>query len=143
MTSEVHRVLASDPAAWGREHLQTDIVGWLTTRSPDGPLQTAVISFLWDGGTIVFYSRPGMPKIRNIERSPEVSFHLNSDPFGDHVLIIEGTAAIEPTFPPSDVHPAYRAKYRAPLEHWGMDESATARDFFVPIRITPTRIRAW
>ena len=44
---------------------------------------------------------------------------------------------------PSDVDPAYLAKYHAPLAHWEMDEAQTAREFSVPVRITPVRIRVW
>jgi PPOX class probable F420-dependent enzyme len=133
--------LQRDDADWAREHLATDVVGWLTTVAEDGTPQSSVISFLWEGETILFYSQPDTPKLRNIARSPLVSFHLQSDPYGDHLLIVEGTAAVDPTVAPSDEHPAYRTKYREPLEHWGMTEAQTALDFSVPIRITPRRIR--
>jgi hypothetical protein len=39
-----------------------------------------------------------------------VSFHLQSDPCGDHSLIIEGTAVIDATIPALDAHERYRAK---------------------------------
>jgi PPOX class probable F420-dependent enzyme len=133
--------LARDDAAWARDHLAADVVGWLTTVAPDGRVQSSVISFLHDGGTIVFYSKPDTPKLRNLAHSPQVAFHLQSDPYGDHALIVEGTAEIDAAIPPSDVHPAYRAKYREPLAHWQMDEAITAREFSVPIRIRPTRVR--
>jgi PPOX class probable F420-dependent enzyme len=133
--------LAGDDADWARRHLETDVVAWLTTVAPDGRPQSSVISFLRDGPTILFYSRPDTPKLRNIGRSPLVSFHLQSDPYGDHFLVIEGLAAVDPSIPPSDVHAAYRAKYREPLAHWEMDEAATAADFSVPVRIRPTRVR--
>lgn len=133
--------LRRDDAEWAREHLGDDVVGWLTTVAADGTPQSSVISFLWEGETILFYSQPDTPKLRNIARSPLVSFHLQSDPYGDHMLIIEGTAAEDRTIPPSDEHGAYQAKYREPLDHWGMGEAETARDFSVPIRITPRRVR--
>ena len=133
--------LAKDDAGWAREHLETDVVAWLTTVSPSGQPQTSVISFLHDGATILFYSKPDTPKVRNLGASALVSFHLQSDPYGDHALIVEGTAAIDPSIPRSDVLPAYRAKYAEPLAHWGMDEADTAREFSVPIRIRPTRVR--
>ena len=133
--------LARDDGAWARDHLEHDVVGWLTTVAPDGRPQTSVISFLREGPTIVFYSQPDTPKLRNIAASPLVSFHLQSDPYGDHVLIVEGRAEVDRAIPPSDVHPAYAAKYRGPLAHWGMDEAGTARAFSVPIRIRPTRVR--
>lgn len=125
------------------QHLRDDVVGWLTTVAPDGRPQSSVISFLWDGGIILFYSRPDTPKLRNIAAAPQVSFHLNSDPYGNHVVVMEGRAVVDEDAAPSDVHPEYRAKYRTPLEHWGMDEAETARAFSVPVRIIPERFRIW
>ncbi len=140
---EIQKALAADSAAWAREHLAGDVVGWLTTVAPDGRVQSSPISFLWDGETILFYSKPDTPKLRNIAAHPQVSFNLNSDRYADCVLAIEGTAAIDEGAEPSDVHAAYAAKYHEPLAHWKMDEAQTAREFSVPVRITPTRIRAW
>ncbi len=133
--------LQHDHAGWAREHLASDVVAWLTTVTENGMPQSSVISFFWDGDTIFFYSRPGTPKLRNIARSPLVSFHLQSDPYGDHALIVEGIAERDPTIVPSDIHPAYAAKYREPLAHWGMAEAATAEDFSVPVLISPLRVR--
>lgn len=142
----VHPVLAvldTERGAWAREHLDRDVVGWLTTQAPDSTLQSSPISFLWEDGSILFYSQPDTPKLRNMAHSPRVSFTLRSDEYADHVCIIEGLASVEPGRPSSVEHATYRAKYRSPLAHWGMDEEQTALDFSVPIRIRPTRIRAW
>lgn len=133
--------LARDDAVWAREHLERDVVAWLTTVAPDGRVQSSLISFLHNGADLFFYSQPNTPKLRNIAHSPLVSFHLQSDPYGDHSLIIEGTAAIDVTIPPLDAHERYRAKYREPHAHWGLDFTQTALDFSVPIRIRPTRVR--
>jgi PPOX class probable F420-dependent enzyme len=133
--------LARDDAAWAREHLERDVVAWLTTVAPDGRVQSSLISFLHDGADVFFYSQPGTPKLRNMAHSPLVSFHLQSDPYGDHSLIIEGMAVIDGTIPPLDAHERYRAKYREPHAHWGLDFTQTARDFSVPIRIRPQRVR--
>ncbi len=136
-----------DPdSASGRDaegHLREDIVGWLTTVSPGGRPQSSPISFLWDGETILFYSKPDTPKLRNTAANPQVSFHLNSDPYGDRVVTIEGRAVVDESAARSEVPPEYRAKYRGPLEHWGMDEAETARSFSVPVRIIPERFRVW
>jgi PPOX class probable F420-dependent enzyme len=139
----VDQPLAAPKGAWAAEHLACDVVGWLTTVTADGRVQSSPISFLWDGESILFYSKPTTPKLRNIAAHPQVSFNLNSDPFADHYLVIEGTAAVDEAVLPSDVHPAYAAKYHAPLVHWEMNEAQTAREFSVPVRITPVRIRAW
>jgi PPOX class probable F420-dependent enzyme len=133
--------LRGEDAAWAREHLGADVVAWLTTVTPDGRPLSSVISFLFDEGTILFYSRPDTPKLRNIERSPTVSFHLQSDPYGDHYLIIEGIAEIDRSVPPSDRHLTYHAKYLEPHAHWGMAVADVARDFSVPVRIRPRRVR--
>lgn len=137
----IDAALKQDESGWAGEHLAGDTVAWLTTVAADGTPQSSVISFLWDGDTIFFYSKPDTPKLRNIARSPLVSFHLQSDPYGDHALIIEGSAKVDRTIVPSDIHPAYQAKYREPLAHWEMDEAETAREFSVPVRITPRRVR--
>lgn len=136
----VEALRAAD-AAWAREHLEADVVAWLTTVAPDGRPQSSLISFLYEDGTILFYSRPDTPKLRNIGHSPKVSFNLQSDPYGDHYLVVEGTIAIDPSIRPSDRHPAYHAKYLEPHAHWEMDVAEVAREFSVPLRITPTRIR--
>ncbi len=139
----VAATLGKPSAAWARRHLTTDIVGWVTTRSVDGRLQSSVISFLWDDGTVLFYSQPDTPKIHNIEHDPAAAFHLLGDGYGDHGLVMEGLAEIDPSTAPSNVEPAYRAKFRAPLRHWRMDEDETAARFSVPVRFRPTRLRAW
>ena len=123
--------------------MEADIVGWLTTVAPDGTPQTSVICFLWDGETILTYSEPVKPKMRNIAANPRVAFNLNSDPYGDHMVTIEGTAVIDGTVPPSDEHPAWMAKHAEPYRHWGMDPHETGQTWNVAIRITPTRVRVW
>jgi PPOX class probable F420-dependent enzyme len=133
--------LARDDAGWARDHLERDVVAWLTTVAPDGRVQTSVIGFLRDGDDIYFYSQPGTPKVRNIEHTPLVSFNLQSDPYGDHFLVIEGTAAVDPGITPMDRNERYMAKYREPHEHWEMDFTETSRQFSAPIRIRPVRVR--
>src|SRR4029453_12360124 len=91
--------LASDAGTWAREHLEADVVCWLTAVAADGTPQASPISFLWDGATIFFYSQPYTPKLRNIARSPRVSFNLRSDDHADHLLVVEGDAAVDSSIP--------------------------------------------
>jgi len=123
--------------------METEIVAWMTTVTPDGVPQTSVICFVWDGETILTYSEPGKPKMRNVAANPNVSFHLNCDPYGTHMVTLEGTAAVDETVPPSDEHGAWTAKHRDPYRHWGMDPHETAATWTVALRITPTRVRVW
>jgi PPOX class probable F420-dependent enzyme len=139
----VYEPLRSAGGAWARDHLENDIVGWLTTVAADGRVQASPVSFLWDGRSVLFYSQPKTPKLRNIAAHPQVSFSLNSDPYADHVLVIEGIAAVEETVLPWNANNQFAAKYHSPLAHWELDEVETAREFSVPVRIIPKRIRAW
>lgn len=136
-------VLETPDGAWAREHLVSDVVAWLTTVTPGGAPQSSVICFFWDGAEIVFYSKPETPKVRNIAVNARVAFNLQSDPYGDHGLSMEGVAAVDEKLPPQDQVLWYLAKYREPLAHWGMDPEKTAREFSLPIRIRPTRVRAF
>jgi PPOX class probable F420-dependent enzyme len=139
----VRLALEADSAAWARRHLVEDMVGWLTTVAPDGRVQSSPVSFLWDGETVLIYSEPEAPKLRNIAANPQVSFGLNTDEYGDHILVIEGTAELDAAAPPWSANPTMVAKFREPLEHWALDPAETSRDFSAAIRIRPTRIRAF
>src|ERR1035437_8693289 len=106
--------LAAESAAWARQHLIEDLVGWLTTVSADGRVQSSPVSFLWDGATVLIYSKPEKPKIQNIAASPQVSFGLNTDEYGDHILVFEGTAELDSAAPAWSANPALVAKFREP-----------------------------
>jgi PPOX class probable F420-dependent enzyme len=125
------------------ERMRTDIVAWLTTVAPDGTPQTSVVCFLWDGETILIYSEPDKPKMRNIAANPRIAFSLNTDPYGDHWVAIEGTARVDEAAPASDEYPAWMAKHEEPYRHWGMDPHVVGQTWNVAVRITPTRVRVW
>ncbi len=139
----IRQALEADSAAWARKHLAEDVVGWLTTVAADGRAQSSPVSFLWDGETVLVYSKPDAPKIRNIAANPQVSFGLNTDEYGDHILVFEGTAEVDAAAPPWSANPAMVAKFHEPLKHWELDEAETSRDFSASIRIHPTRVRAF
>ena len=75
--------------------------------------------------------------------NPRVAFTLQGDPYGDHMLSVEGIATPDPSLPPQDQVASYMTKYREPLAHWGMDPAATAREFSRGFRIRPTRVRTF
>lgn len=129
--------------AWAREHLVGDIVGWLTTVAPDGTPQSSVIAFLWNDESVLVYSQLGALKVRNIAANPRVAFHLQCDPFGQHMLTIEGIAAIDQTAASGQALEDYLAKNRDAYVEWELDPVEAAREFSLPIRIRPTRIRVF
>jgi PPOX class probable F420-dependent enzyme len=123
------------------EKLRHEIALWLTTVSPDGQPQSTPIWFDWDGSTILFYSKPDTPKLRNIAANPKVALHLVGDPEGEDVITIEGIAALDPAAPPSDALPAYAEKYRSAVDGFGWTPAGMAAEYSIAVRMTPTRFR--
>lgn len=121
--------------------LQEEEVIWLVTVSADGTPQPSPVWFLWDGETALIYSQPNTPKLRNIERQPRVALHFDGDGQGGDIIVLTGTAAIDPAAPPATAVPLYLEKYRARISNIGMDPERFAAGYSVAIRFTPTRMR--
>lgn len=128
---------------WADDRLRNHVAAWLTTVSPEGQPQSSPVWFLWDGSTFLVYSRPDMPKLANISANPRVSFHLDGEEEGAHVVSFEGTAEVLRDQPPADQVPAYVEKYRGPIQDLGWTTESFAADYSVPLRITPSRDRIW
>jgi PPOX class probable F420-dependent enzyme len=58
------------------ERLQNDIIIWLSTVRPDGRPHLVPVWFLWDGQTILIFSKPDQ-KIRNLRQNPAVMLGLD------------------------------------------------------------------
>lgn len=121
--------------------LRQDRLGWLTTVGADGTPQPSPIWFLWDGETILIYSRAETPRLRNIAARPRVSLNLDGDGRGGDVVVLSGSCAVDPETSPVDAHPAYLAKYREGILRLGMTAEEFAAAYPVPIRMTPSRLR--
>ncbi len=123
--------------------LRDDLVAWLVTVTPDGTPVPTPIWFWWDGETILVYSQPEKPKLRHIGNNPRVAVALRTDPDGDDLAVITGTATLDDSAPSAFELPAYIEKYRASIERLGSHPEEFAAEYAVAIRITPTRLRAW
>jgi PPOX class probable F420-dependent enzyme len=133
----------SDADAHALERLRTDMIGWLTTVTPDGQPQTFPIWFLWEDGEALIYSDRRARRNVNIAANPRVSLHLNDNGRGGDIVIIEGEARVDDTTPPVPEHRAYLAKYddRIVSGYTSAEEFTTI--YNVPIRVRPTRGRAF
>jgi PPOX class probable F420-dependent enzyme len=121
--------------------LRDEQIIWLTTVRRDGTPQPSPVWFLWDGESVLMYSRPNQQKQRNIERNAKVSLHFDGDGHGGNIVVITGTAEIVADAPPATGVPEYVAKYAEPIKQIGMDDAAFAQAYSVAIRITPTDVR--
>jgi len=122
--------------------LHNDLVAWLITVAPDGTPMPTPVWFWWDGVTMLVYSQPGKPKLRNIEANPRVAVALRTDALGTELVVITGAAAVDRSAPSADAHVEYIEKYRSEISRLGSDPETFAAGYSVPIRITPIRLRA-
>jgi PPOX class probable F420-dependent enzyme len=123
--------------------LREEIIGWLTTVTPDGEPRPIPVWFLWDGDrSILLYSRPDKRKLANIAANPRVSLNLDSDGVDADIVICWGQVRVSDD-PPADQVPDYVTKYAVRIEALGWTPESFAADFSVPLRIELSRIHGW
>ena len=133
----------SEAGARADRRLREEEVAWLTTVRSDGQPQSVPVWFLWEGETLVIYSQQGRQKLKYIARNPRVGLNLNSNSHGGDVVRTEGTAEIVEDVPPATEVGEYLEKYRAAIARIGYDPDGFARNYSVPIRVTPERWQIW
>jgi PPOX class probable F420-dependent enzyme len=123
--------------------LREEIIGWLTTVTPEGAPRPIPVWFLWDGDrSILLYSRPGKRKLANMAQNPHVSLNLDSDRIEADIVVCWGELRVSDDPPASEV-PEYVAKYAGRIAALGWEPEGFAADFSVPLRIDLTRIHGW
>jgi len=125
------------------ERLRTEMIGWVTTVTPEGQPQTMPIWFLWDGETALIYSDRRAKRNANVRANPRVTLHLNDDGSGGDVVVIEGEARIDDAAPALPANADYVAKYRSWIADGFNTPEEMAEIYNVPLRIVPTRGRAF
>ncbi len=133
--------LSTVPGLRAEERLRAEVVGWLTTVSPDGQPQSSPVWFLWDGGSILLRSLAGAPRVRNIRADPKVSFHLDSDGEGGDIVTLECEARIDADGPSASEAASYRSKYDVKVREYGWTWAGFERDYPIVLRLLPTRVR--
>jgi PPOX class probable F420-dependent enzyme len=123
--------------------LRDELVAWLVTVAPDGTPVPTPVWFWWDGETLLLYSQPGKPKLRHIAANPRVAVALRTDALGDELVVITGEAGVDESAPAAFEMPDYLEKYRDEIARQGSNPEEFSAAYAVPIRITPTRLRAW
>jgi PPOX class probable F420-dependent enzyme len=130
---------ATPAGAHALERLEAALAAWLTTVTPEGQPQSMPIWFTWDGAEIVIYSDHRAKRNRNLEANPRVAFHLPDDGRGNDIVVIEGTARLDPDYPAVGDNPRYMAKYGSTIERFYGGPAQFGQTYSLAIRITPTR----
>lgn len=137
----MHIDTSSEFGARAARHLEQDLIVWLTTVGSDGVPQPSPVWFHWDGETVLMFSQPGTPKLRNIGMNPNVSLNFAGDGYGGDIVILNAEAAVDESMPPATDDPDYLAKYADGMQRIGMTPEDFAQAYSVPVRIRPTRLR--
>ena len=95
-----------------------------------------------DDDSILVYSRPGKPKLRNLDANPHVALGLDVTDIGRDVIRIEGTAVRPADHAPADRVPDYVAKYVERIGAIFGTPERFAEGFSEAIVITPSRLHA-
>jgi PPOX class probable F420-dependent enzyme len=120
--------------------LRKEIVIWLATVGADGRPHAVPVWFWWDGKSFLIYSVPGQ-KVRDIEANSKVALHLNTTSDGGDVLRIEGEATRLRRQPLANRVPKYIRKYSALIKSYGWKPDDFGREYYIALRVRPTRFR--
>ncbi|GAA0931269.1 TIGR03667 family PPOX class F420-dependent oxidoreductase [Pseudonocardia zijingensis] len=124
-------------------HLSDDVVAWLTIVDASGTPQPTPVWFLWDGSSILVYSKGDAKRLAHLRANPRVAFHFDSVDAAAHVVVLTGEAVVDEDVPPVPENPEYLAKYGERITRgWGGAEQF-ASIYSVPLRIRPTRVRGF
>ena len=126
-------------------HLKKEYFVWLTTVDSTGMPQPRPVWFVLEGDSLLLYSQPGAFKLKHIINRPNVSLHFNTpDPKGEkNVIVISGTAKIDPKSQPANKNNIYMRKYRQGIKGLDATPQKFAEEYSTAIRIKITSLRGW
>src|SRR5919106_6923122 len=76
--------------------LERDTVVWLSSVRPDGAPHVVPLWFMWDGESILVFSKPGAQKVRNIRAEPRVMIAVGEPGLDFDVELVDGLAELAP-----------------------------------------------
>ncbi len=128
--------LLQHPAS--QELLHSKIPARLAYVWTDGTPRVVPIWFHWNGREIVMASPPKAPKLKALAKNPKVSLTIDDNTFPHKVLLIRGSARLEPV---EGIVPEYEAAaeryFDAELAKGWLGQLRTMVSSMVRITITP------
>jgi PPOX class probable F420-dependent enzyme len=116
-------------------------IAWLTTMRGDGTPLPAPIWFLWRDSSFLIYSLPKAKRVSHIANNPRVAINLNTDPWGDRVVVVTGMASVDPGARPVNQVPAYIEKYSEAMKQIDTTPESMAKEYSTAIHVKPIWIR--
>jgi PPOX class probable F420-dependent enzyme len=123
--------------------LEEDLVVWLTTVGSDLTPQPNPVWFLWEGDSLLVYNAAGARRLEHVRTRPRVSVNFEGDRRGGDIIVITATARVSEQEPPPHQHAAYVAKYGRRMEGVSGSLEKFSREYPVPLRIRPLRVRGF
>jgi PPOX class probable F420-dependent enzyme len=128
--------LLQDPVA--QELLQSTIPARLAYIAIDGTPRVVPIWFHWNGREFVMATPPKAPKLKALAKNPRVALTIDDNTFPHKVLMVRGTARLEPV---DGIVPEYATaaeRYFGPEQGraW-MQQARTMMTSMMKITITP------
>lgn len=120
------------------ERLRENMIIWLGTVRPDGRPHLVAVWFLWDGETILIFSKPDQ-KIRNLKQNQHVALALDDTRLGAEPITLEGEADLLEHGAADASLPAYEAKYAEFMKRYGWTGASMTASYSEPIRVRPTK----
>ena len=128
--------LLQHPAS--QELLHSRIPARLAYIATDGTPRVVPIWFHWNGREIVMATPPKAPKLKALAKNPKVSLTIDDNTFPHKVLLIRGSARLEPV---EGIVPEYEAAaaryFDAELAKGWLGQLRTMVSSMVRITITP------
>jgi PPOX class probable F420-dependent enzyme len=121
--------------------LREELIVWLVTVGPDGVPEPSPVWFLRDDRSVLIFSQPRTPKIRNIRHKPAVALHFDGDGRGGDIVVLTGRAEIVGDAPAVPAVPEYVRKYARAIEQIGMTPESMGAAYSTVLRVTPTKLR--
>ncbi len=122
------------------QRLHDDTIVWLNTVRPDGRPHAVAVWFLWDGETILIFSKPANQKVSNIRQNRNVLVAIDDTHDGADPITIEGHATLLAENDVDTTLAAYITKYGERMKDINYTPEQMAAAYSQGIRIVPTRV---
>ncbi len=113
----------------------------LATVRPDGRPHVVPLWFIWDGDTIVAFSKPHAQKVRNLVAEPRAMVSVGQPGAADASLI-EVVAEVE-AGGATVLADRFAAKYHHHVQALGLTVDQFVETYPIVIRLRPTRWLSW